>query len=128
MEYGKKVIRMNKRQEQTRALCGHVILSLTNIFSQILPTADEPKVSAAFVFSWVTAETQRSREKAKRATQTVQHRQGTSGTTLLSLKTVNRRRDEFQLSPVFKQHKSLCLSKSGLLHFVLFFFFLPFVG
>lgn len=73
MEYGKKVIRMNKRQEKTRALCGHVILSLTNIFSHILPTA---QVSAAFVFSWVTAETQRSREKAKRATQTVQHRQG----------------------------------------------------
>lgn len=73
MEYGKKVIRMNKRQEKTRALCGHVILSLTNIFSHILPTA---QVSVAFVFSWVTAETQRSREKAKRATQTVQHRQG----------------------------------------------------
>lgn len=76
LEYGKKVIRMNKRREKTRALCGHVILSLTNIFSHILPTADEPQVSAAFVFPWVTAETQRSREKAKRATQTVQHRQG----------------------------------------------------
>lgn len=66
----------------------HVILGLRNIFSHIPPKADVALVS--FVLLRVTAETQRSREKAKQAMQTVQYRQGTVGTTLVSL-TVNRR-------------------------------------
>lgn len=103
----------------------HVILSLRNIFSQIPPTVDVSLVSSAFVLLRVTAETQRSREKAKRATQTVEYRQGTLGTTLVSLKAVHRRQAVFQLWSVFKQYKSLCLSNSGLFCLFCFAFFFP---
>lgn len=123
LEYGKKVIRMNKRQEKTRALCGHVILSLTNIFSHILPTADEPKSPLRLSFR---GSQQKHKEVEKRQSEQRKQCSIAKGTTLLSLKTVNRRQDEFQLSPVFKQHKSLCLSKSGPLHFVLFHLFIYF--
>lgn len=104
----------------------HVILRVRNIFSHIPPTVDVSWVFPTFVLSRVTAETQRSREKAKRATQTAEYRRGTAGTTLVSLKAVNRRQDVFELWSVFKQYKSLCLSNLGLFrHFSFDFFSSP---
>ncbi len=120
---GKRLQGRTKDKWKQGNFVSHVILSLRNIFSHIPPTADVSLVSSAFVLSRVTAETQRSREKAKRATQTVQYRQGTAGTTLVSLKAVNRRQDVFQLWSVFKQYKSFCLPNSGLFsRFFVFFF------
>ena len=126
MEYGKKVTRMNKRQEKTRNFVSHVILVLRHIFTHIPPTVSVSLVSPASVLSRVTAETQRSGEKAKRAMQTAQYRQGTTGTTLVSLKAVNRRQDVFQLWSVFKQYKSFCLPNPGLFGLFLFYFFVLF--
>lgn len=87
------------------ARCEPFNLCFRNIFLHIPPTVDVWLVSSAFVLLRVTAETQRSVEKAERAMQTAQYHQGTVGTTLVSLKAVNRRQNVFQLWSVFKQYK-----------------------
>lgn len=92
---GKRLQEWTKDKRKQGNFVRHVNLSLRNIYSHNPPTADVSTVSTAFVLSRVTVETQRSRKKAKRAMQTVQYRQGTEGTTLVSLKAVNRRQDVF---------------------------------
>lgn len=130
---GKRLQGRTKDKRKQGNFVSHVILSLRHIFSHIPPTVDVSLVSSAFVLSRVTAKTQRSGEKAKRAMQTAQYHQGTVGTTLVSLKAVNRRQDVFQLWSVFRQYKSFCLPNPGLFCFFVFFvftspFFLVLIG
>lgn len=120
---GKRLQGRTKDKRKQGNFVSHVILSLRHIFSHIPPTVDVSLVSSAFVLSRVTAKTQRSGEKAKRAMQTAQYHQGTVGTTLVSLKAVNRRQDVFQLWSVFRQYKSFCLPNPGLFCFFVFFCF-----
>ena len=114
MKMGKRLQERTKDEKKQRHFVSHVNLCFRNIFLHIPPTVDVWLVSSAFVLLRVTAETQRSAEKAERAMQTAQYHQGTVGTTLVSLKAVNRRQNVFQLWSVFKQYKSFCLPNSGL--------------
>lgn len=111
---GKRLQERTKDEKKQWHFVSQVNLCFRNIFLHIPPTVDVWLVSSAFVLLWITAETQRSVEKAERAMQTAQYHQGTVGTTLVSLKAVNRRQNVFQLWSVFKQYKSFCLPNSGL--------------
>lgn len=66
---GKRLQGRTKDKRKQGNFVSHVIFSLRNIFSHIPPTADVSLVSSAFVLSRVTAETQRSGEKAKQRKQ-----------------------------------------------------------
>lgn len=64
--YGEKVIRMNKRQDKTREPCEACYSLISSHISLLQLMYSQSPLH--YFLSRVTAETQRSREKAKRAT------------------------------------------------------------